>query len=380
MNKILYVSSSRADYGLLRRLIIETQKINQNTYLMVTGSHLSQEFGETFFEIRKDKIKKIIKKKILDNKFKEKEISGYLEKSIKATYQTIQKIKPDTLVILGDRYELLGSAIAATMSRIPITHLHGGEITSGAYDDSIRHSISKLSHLHFPVHEKYKKRLIQMGEDPTTIFNYGALGAHSIKNLRYTNKVDLEKKLNINLNKKIFLITFHPTTLEKRKSKYHIFNLLNALDKFKDEILIFTSSNFDHENKIIKREILNFVKKNRNTFFFSSLGHLNYISLMKISSVVIGNSSSGILETPTLGIPTVNIGNRQDGRIISKNIVNSKYEAVHIVKNIKKALSFNKTKLSKIGSPFYKKDTPKKIAKKIVNFKFNLKKKFVDLI
>lgn len=380
MNKILYVSSSRADYGLLRRLIIETQKINQNTYLMVTGSHLSQEFGETFFEIKKDKIKKIIKKKILDNKFNEKEISGYLEKSIKVTYQTIQKIKPDTLVILGDRYELLGSAMAATMSRIPITHLHGGEITSGAYDDSIRHSISKLSHLHFPVHEKYKKRLIQMGEDPTTIFNYGALGAHSIKNLRYTNKVDLEKKLNINLNKKIFLITFHPTTLEKRKSKYQILNLLNALDKFKDEILIFTSSNFDHENKIIKREILNFVKKNRNTFFFSSLGHLNYISLMKISSVVIGNSSSGILETPSLGIPTVNIGNRQDGRIISKNIVNSKYDAAHILKNIKKALSFNKTKLSKIGSPFYKKGTPKKIATKIVNFKFDLKKKFVDLI
>ena len=380
MNKILYVSSSRADYGLLRRLIIETQKINQNTYLMVTVSHLSQEFGETFFEIKKDKIKKIIKKKILDNKFNEKEISGYLEKSIKVTYQTIQKIKPDTLVILGDRYELLGSAMAATMSRIPITHLHGGEITSGAYDDSIRHSISKLSHLHFPVHEKYKKRLIQMGEDPTTIFNYGALGAHSIKNLRYTNKVDLEKKLNINLNKKIFLITFHPTTLEKRKSKYQILNLLNALDKFKDEILIFTSSNFDHENKIIKREILNFVKKNRNTFFFSSLGHLNYISLMKISSVVIGNSSSGILETPSLGIPTVNIGNRQDGRIISKNIVNSKYDAAHILKNIKKALSFNKTKLSKIGSPFYKKGTPKKIATKIVNFKFDLKKKFVDLI
>ena len=264
------------------------------------------------------------------------------------------------MVILGDRYELLGSAIAATMSRIPITHLHGGEITSGAYDDSIRHSISKLSHLHFPVHEKYKKRLIQMGEDPTTIFNYGALGAHSIKNIRYTNKVDLEKKLNINLNKKIFLITFHPTTLEKRKSKYQILNLLNALDKFKDEILIFTSSNFDHENKIIKREILNFVKKNRNTFFFSSLGHLNYISLMKISSVVIGNSSSGILETPTLGIPTVNIGNRQDCRIISKNIVNSKYEAAHIIKNIKKHFLLIRQNYQKLEVLFTKKVHQKK--------------------
>ncbi len=380
MKKILFISSSRADYGLLRNLILETQRLNPETYLMVTGSHLSKEFGETVFEIKKDRIKKIIKKKILEPKFREKNISNYIERTIKATSLIIKKIQPDTLVILGDRYELLGCAIAATIFRVPITHLHGGEITSGAYDDSIRHSISKLSHLHFPVHEKYRNRLIQLGESPKTIFNYGALGAHSIKNINFKSKVELERELKIKLDKKIFLITFHPTTLEKSKSKFQILNLLSALKKFSNEIKIFTSPNFDHENKVIKNEILNFIKKNKNSFFYSSLGHLNYISLMKISSFVIGNSSSGILETPSLGIPTINIGNRQKGRIISKNIINSNYETKHIVKNIRKAALLNKKKLQKIGSPFYKKGSPKQIAKKIIHFNFNLKKIFYDLI
>ena len=342
MKKILFVSSSRADYGLLRNLILETQRLNPETYLMVSGSHLSKEFGETLSEIKKDRIKKIIIKKILEPRFREKNISNYIERTIKATSRIIKKTQPDTLVILGDRYELLGCAIAATMLRVPITHLHGGEITSGAYDDSIRHSISKLSHLHFPVHEKYRNRLIQLGESPKTIFNYGALGAHSIKNMNFKSKLELERELKIKLDKKIFLITFHPTTLEKNKSKFQILNLLSALKKFNNEIKIFTSPNFDHENKVIKNEILNFVKKNKNSFFYSSLGHLNYISLMKISSIVIGNSSSGILETPSLGVPTVNIGNRQKGRIISKNIINSKYDTKYIVKNIRKAELLNK--------------------------------------
>lgn len=263
--------------------------------------------------------------------------------------------------------------------RIPIAHIHGGEVTTGAIDDSIRHSITKLSHLHFPIHEDYKKRLIQLGENPVTIFNYGGLGAHSIQNTKFKSKSNLEQELKINLDKKIFLITYHPTTLEKNKSNYQVSNLISALDKFKNVIKIFTSSNFDHENKTIKKKILNFTGKNKDTFFYSSLGHLNYVSLMKISSVVIGNSSSGVLETPSLGIPTVNIGNRQKGRIISDNVINSEYKKNDIIKNIKKALTFDKKRLLKIGSPFYKIDTPKKIAKKIISFRCDLKKDFIDL-
>ena len=382
MKKILFISSSRADYGLLRNVILETKKNKKiKVFVLVTGSHLSKQFGNTIKEIEKDGLKKnIIKKKILKKSFFEKDISNYISQTITSTSSTLDKIKPEKIVILGDRYELFGCAIASMSHRIPIAHIHGGEVTSGAIDDSIRHSISKLSHLHFPIHDEYKKRLIQLGENPETIFNYGGLGAHSIKNIKFKSKLDLENELKIKLDKKIFLITFHPTTLEKNKSKYQVSNLLSALDKSKDVIKIFTSPNFDHENKIIKRKILNFTYKNKNAFFYSSLGHSSYVSLMKISSLVIGNSSSGVLETPSLGIPTVNIGNRQKGRIISENIVNSKYEKNHIIKNIKKALILDKKKLSKIGSPFYKINTPKNIAKKIISFKCVLKKDFKDLI
>ncbi len=382
MKKILFISSSRADYGLLRNVIFETKKNKKvKVFILVTGSHLSKEFGNTIKEIEKDGLKKdIIKKRILKKNFFEKDISNYISQTIISTSNTLDKIKPEKIVILGDRYELLGCAIAGMSHRIPIVHIHGGEVTIGAIDDSIRHSISKLSHLHFPIHNDYKKRLIQLGENPKTIFNFGGLGANSIKNTKFKSKLNLEKDLNIKLDKKIFLITFHPTTLEKNASQYQINNLLSALDKFKSVIMIFTSTNFDHENKIIKNKILKFTNRNKNAFFYSSLGHLNYVSLMKISDLVIGNSSSGVLETPSLGIPTINIGNRQKGRIISKNVINSKYETKHIIKNIKKILNFDKKKLFKIGSPFYKPSTPKKIANKIISFECDLKKNFKDLI
>ena len=202
MKKILFVSSSRADYGLLRDVVLETQKINKKTYLMVTGSHLSNSFGKTIFEIKKDKIKNILKKKLLNKNFRDLDVSNYVAKSITLTSEIILKKKPDVLVLLGDRYELLGSAIAAMTFRIPIAHIHGGEVTRGAYDDSIRHAITKFSHLHFPIHDAYKKRLIQLGENPKTIFNYGGLGAHSISKSKILTKSKLEKNLKINLNKK----------------------------------------------------------------------------------------------------------------------------------------------------------------------------------
>lgn len=381
MKRILFITSSRADYGLLRNVIIETKKNKKiKVFIFVTGSHLSKNFGNTIKEIENDDLKvNLIKKKILKKKFNETDVSEYISQSIISTSKIIENIKPDNLVILGDRYELLGCAIASMSHRIPIAHIHGGEVTTGAIDDSIRHSISKLSHLHFPIHDDYRKRLIQLGENPKTIFNFGGLGAYSIKQTKFKSKKELEKILKIDLKKKIFLITFHPTTLEKNKSKYQISNLLSALEKFKDVIKIFTSTNFDHENDIINKEISNFVKKNKNAFFYSSLGHLNYISLLKITDVVIGNSSSGVLETPSLGVPTVNIGNRQDGRIMSKNIINSKYDKKTITDKIIIALSMNKKKLQKIESPFYKKNTPQNISKKIILFKYNIKKIFFDL-
>ena len=381
MKKILFISSSRADYGLLRNVIFETKKnLKTKVHILVTGSHLSKNFGNTIKEIENDGLKsKIIKKKILKKGFSDKDISIYISKTILSTSTTLEKIKPEKVVILGDRYELLGCAIAAMSHRIPIAHIHGGEVTTGAIDDSIRHSITKLSHLHFPIHEVYKKRLIQLGENPKTIFNFGGLGAYSINKTKFISKKKIEKELRIKFKDKIFLVTFHPTTLEINQSKNQILNLLSALKKFDDITIIFTSTNFDHENAIILKEISNFVKKNENAFFYSSLGHLKYISLMKITDVVVGNSSSGVLETPSLKVPTVNIGNRQNGRIISKNIINSNYEVKQIANSIKKALEMNKTKLKNIKDPFFKKNTPKNISKKIVSFKCNNQKFFFDL-
>ncbi len=375
MRKVLFITSSRADYGLLREVILETQKLNEETYLLVTGSHLSYEFGNTIKEIKKDNIKKIFTRNILDKKFSDEKISEYISKAIKITSEVLDKKKPDVIVILGDRYELLGSAIAAMISRTPIAHIHGGELTSGAYDDSIRHSITKLSHLHFPVHDEYKKRLIQLGENPKTIFNFGALGAYAISKMKFFKKLEIENILNIKLNKKIILATFHPVTLEKNTTKYYIMNLIKFLDKLDDYIIIFTSPNFDNESNTLKKEIINFVKKKNNVYFYKSLGNKLYISLMKNSFLVIGNSSSGVLETPTFGIRTINIGNRQEGRIMSNNIINCNYD----FNSINKAFLKSKKKMAKPLNPFFKKKTPIKIAKKILDFKFELKKKFFDI-
>jgi GDP/UDP-N,N'-diacetylbacillosamine 2-epimerase (hydrolysing) len=374
MKKILFVSSSRADFGLMRDVIIETQKMNRETFLLVTGSHLSNSFGNTISEIKKYKIKNIIKKKLLDNNFEDLDIASYVAKSINLTAKVIIKKKPDVLVLLGDRYELLGSAIAAMTFRVPIAHIHGGEVTEGAFDDSIRHSITKLSHLHFPIHDRYKKRLIQMGENPKSIFNYGGLGAHSILKTKLMNKNEIEKYLKISLKKKIILVTFHPVTLEKNRTEYQIKNLIKFLNTFEDTTIIITSSNFDSENKIIKKEFIKFLKK-KKAHYFNSLGNKVYVSLLKIAYLVVGNSSSGVLETPYFGTKTINIGSRQKGRIISNNIVNCKYD----FRSIYKAFLIIKNKTMEKSNIFLKKNTPNKIAKKILSFSYNLKKEFYDL-
>ena len=233
-----------------------------------------------------------------------------------------------------------------------------------------------MAHLHFPIHDQYKKRLIQLGENPKTIFNYGGLGAHSISKTKLLTKSNLEKLLKISLEKKIALVTFHPVTLEKNRSEFQIKNLIKFLNSLKDMTIIITSSNFDNENSIIKKELLKFSKK-KKTYYFNSLGNSVYISLMKLAYLVIGNSSSGVLETPSFGTNTINIGDRQKGRIISKNIINCGYS----YESIRAAfIQINKNKnKKKIINPFLKKNTPNKIAKKILNFKYEIKKQFYDI-
>lgn len=376
MRKILFITSSRADYGLMKNLILETQKINKQTYLLVTGSHLSPEFGGTYEEIKKDNIRKVFKKKILEKKFKDKNIDNYFSNSIKITSNFIKNKKPNVIVILGDRYELLGCAIAAMLLRVPIAHIHGGELSIGAYDDSIRHSITKLSHLHFPIHDIYKKRLIQMGENPKTIFNFGSLGSYSINKEKLFTKDEIEKILNINLNKKILLVTFHPITLEKNKSKFYLKNLIKFLGKLDNYFIIISSSNFDSEAIALKEKLVKFSKKKKNVLFKNSFGRKLYLSLMKIAFVVIGNSSSGVLETPSFGVRTINIGDRQKGRIITPNVINCDYK----YESIKNAFyKVTKKIMKKTSNPFLKKNTTRKIANKLLNFEFKIKKEFFDI-
>ena len=267
------------------------------------------------------------------------------------------------------------------LQRVPIAHINGGELTEGAYDDFIRHSISKMSQIHFTSHEIYKKRLIQMGEIKKNIFNYGSLGAYLTKNTKLLNKKQILKKIKIKNLNKYFVITFHPITLEKKNSKKYFKNLLDCLVKYKDFNLIFTFPNADNESKDIISFLKKFKKRYRNIIIFKSMGIKNYFSLIKYSSGLIGNSSSGILEAPTFKIPILNIGDRQKGRIYAPSILNSDYTKKNIEINLKKILSYNFRKnLRKTKNIFYKKNTVVNIANKLINIdNITLKKKFFDI-
>ncbi len=371
--KIAVITSTRADYGLLKNLILILQNSKSFDFkLIVCGSHLLKKFGNTISEIENDKIK--ISKKIKINIKKDKpfDASNFFLKIGTSINTYFQGTKLDGVILLGDRYEILSIASIAKIYNIPIIHLHGGESTYSLIDESIRHSITKLACLHFTSHHKYKSRLVKMGENPKNIFNFGGLGASNIKKTKLLQLNLIEKKLKIKIKKKYFLITFHPITLYNNKTKIEFINLLEALNKFKDTTFIFTSPNLDVDYQIIIKLIKEFQKKNKNSYFFKSLGSKVYYSLMKHSSAVVGNSSSGILEAPSFNVPTVNIGGRQDGRIQAISVINSKGEAKNIETALKKALSQKfKHKLKGNINPYYKKNTEIKIAN-MIKFK-NLK-------
>lgn len=386
IKNISIISSTRADYGILRNLIFKLQKdkkINLNFY--ITGSHLLKNFGSTIKEIKKDKIK--IKKKI-KLKFSNDtalEISKATTECIKKFANEFYKSKPHLIIILGDRYEIFGVAIAAMFCRIPIAHIHGGESTEGNMDEGIRHAITKISHLHFVSTNKYYNRLVSMGEKKKFIYNVGSLGVENVKSFNFLSKEQLEKKLKLNFKKKIFVITVHPETLKPESEiKKNILIILKALKKFNDKILIFTKSGADIGYKIIDKEIKNFCKKNKNSFYFKSLGQEVYFSICKIADCVIGNSSSGIIEIPSLSVPTVDIGERQKGRTRGNSVLNTKIDVKSIINSIKKAL-FIKNLLNnnkfKVINPYEKKNTKTNICKilKKIKTKNILIKSFQDV-
>lgn len=380
MIKVGIITATRAEYGLLKPLYLELSKYkNVDCKLIVTGTHLSKKYGMTVSNIKNDKINIYKKIKIIDDK-KNENVADIFSNSVVLFDKLFRKERFDTIVLLGDRYETLAFAIAAMFNNIPICHIHGGETTEGAIDEAIRHSITKMSYLHFTSCEEYKKRVIQLGENPKRVFNVGSLGVENIVKAKLLTKKELCKDLGLNLDK-YFVVTYHPVTLNNNIQMSDFKNLLLALSAYKDYQVIFTKSNADSGGNKINSLIDKYVKAHNNVSSFFSLGTKRYLSLVKYSSTVIGNSSSGIIEAPALLIPTVNVGERQKGRIRVKSIIDCKDDKDSIIKAINRAINFNPS-LKFSDLPFYKNNTSKLIAKKITNVfskRINLMKKFYDL-
>jgi GDP/UDP-N,N'-diacetylbacillosamine 2-epimerase (hydrolysing) len=313
--KIALITATRAEYGLLFWLLkeIESDK-NLILELYVTGMHLSEAFGLTYKEIEKEfTITQKIPLSLDDDS--SQGLSQDMATLQMAMTQILSERKPDILVILGDRYEMLSCAIAAMVTNTPIAHIHGGETTQGAMDEAIRHSITKMAHLHFCATQSYKKRVIQLGEDPKRVFFVGGMGIDNIKKLSLLDKEAFEQSIDFKLAKRNLLVTFHPTTLENNSSKKQFMELLKAIDSLQDTHTIFTKANSDKDGKIINTLIDNYVAKHPQTSVaFHSLGQLRYLSALQFVDVVVGNSSSGLLEVPSFQKATINIGERQKGR------------------------------------------------------------------
>lgn len=382
MIKIATISSTRADFGLLKNLIKKLNRNNFKTRLIATGTHFSKQYGYTYRDILKNKIKidEKINKKI--NTSNPLGISKIMSDHIFESSKIFEKLKPDLIILLGDRYEILASAIAAHICCIPIAHIHGGELTNGIIDDAFRHSITKLSQIHFVANKIYKKRVIQLGENPKKVFNVGGMGVDSIKATSTFSKAELEKILNIKFSEKNLLINFHPETLNKNSAKIQTQELLSSLKNLKNTSLFFTMPGAENENLDIIKQIKKFVKKNDGSYFFKSLGHKKYFSFLKIVDGMIGNSSSGLLEMPSFRKATINLGDRQSGRIKSKSVLDTKIKKKNITRSIKKIYSkkfINKIKNCK--NPYGDGGASNKIVKLLKKMKINnlINKKFYDI-
>ncbi|EAH5886988.1 UDP-N-acetylglucosamine 2-epimerase (hydrolyzing) [Campylobacter upsaliensis] len=378
--KIALVSATRAEWYLLWNLAKEFEKDEKiELLLLVTGAHLSESFGNTYKEIEKD-FNITHKIPILENNDDKLSLAKSLAVAVSAFAEAFETLKPDAVVILGDRYEMLGVASAALMMHIPIIHLCGGELTLGAMDDSIRHSISKMASLHFVSTKAYKKRLMQLGEEKKRIFNVGSLAGENVKKLKLLSKKELESELGLSL-KNFLLITYHSETLNLQNTKKEVQILLDFLDTLKDITLIFTKANADENGLLINQALENYCLKNSHKAkLFDNLGALKYLSALKHAKAVVGNSSSGICESGFFKTPCINIGDRQKGRIRGDNIIDCK------MKDLKKAFKRLeskefKEKMKHFKNPFESKKSPSIFIKDVIkntNLATILQKDFVD--
>ena len=343
MRKICVVTGTRAEYGLMSRLIrmindSDTTKLQ----LIATNMHLSSRYGNTYKEILADGINIDKQVPIIDERAGDNatETLFSMSRALQGFAKAYAELQPDMVLLLGDRYEILAAATAAMIERIPIAHIHGGEITEGAYDDAIRHSITKMSHLHFPSTEEYRRRIIQMGEQPEMVFNVGALGVENIKKLPLMTKEEIETDLLFTINEKTILVTYHPVTLGNHTAEQDIKDFIEALEERTDLRIIFTMPNSDTGGQTIADAINAFVANNADRAkAYKSLGVKRYLSVMKYAGAVVGNSSSGVLEAPSFGIPTLNIGDRQKGRIAADSVHNCDTDKDSILKGLDTVMS-----------------------------------------
>lgn len=383
--KICIVTATRAEYGLLRTLIERVRREETLELLLaVTGAHLEPRYGNTVEEIRKDDLPIDACLPILTQGDAPQDVSRVMANAITAFTDYFMARKPDMVVLLGDRYETLGIAIAALTCQIPISHIHGGETTEGAMDEAIRHAITKMSHLHFTACAAYRQRVIQLGEQPDRVYNVGALGVENIRTLPLLTKEEAGAQLSFSLAEPYALITFHPVTLEQQTQGKQVQALFAALEQFPQLRLIFTKSNADSGGLEINALIDGYVDAHpQRAIAFFSMGYLRYLSAMQGCAMVLGNSSSGILEAPALHVPTVDIGDRQKGRLAAASVIHCEAEQEPIAEAIAQALSpaFRQV-CSTVENPFGDGHTSEQIVS-IIKEKLvegiSLKKKFYDV-
>ena len=381
--KICVVTGSRADYGLLRLVMkgIEAEP-SLTLQIIATGMHLSPTFGLTYKEIEGDGFKLDQKVECLSSSDSPGAIAEATGKALSGCAKALDELRPDLVLVLGDRFEIFAACSAALLARIPIAHIHGGEVTAGAYDEAFRHSITKMSSIHFVATEEYKNRVIQLGEDTSTVHLVGGLGVDSIKELKLLSKEEVEQRLSIKFANKSLLVTFHPATLEEQSPAEQMSELLAALSNKPDTTLIFTMPNADTGGLAIRDQIQSFVEKNANAYTFESLGQLNYLSCMAIVDGIVGNSSSGILEAPTLRVGTINIGHRQLGRIQAESIINSAANREQLKVALEKIYSTAfQSRLQTCRSPYGEGGASKEIVKVLRDSSFEgiIEKTFNDL-
>jgi GDP/UDP-N,N'-diacetylbacillosamine 2-epimerase (hydrolysing) len=381
--RICVVTGTRAEYGLLRWVIDQLKWSGEvSLQIIATGMHLSPEFGLTVRSIEDDGYEVDRKVEMLLSSDTSVGLAKSVGVGVMGFADAIHDLKPDLLLLLGDRFEILSAAIAAMMARVPIAHIHGGEATEGLIDESIRHSLTKMSHLHFVATEQYRRRVIQLGEQPSSVFNVGGLGVDAIRRVTRLGRSELEKSLGIRLLERNVLVTFHPVTLESHSAEAQMTELLAVLGQMNDTGIVFTMPNADTDGRVLIRQINEFCLSHSNAWAFVSLGQQRYFSCVDLVDIVIGNSSSGLTEVPSFRKPTINIGDRQKGRVKCSSVIDCSPDRVSISRAIQYARSLEfEAVLKSTVNPYGDGGASEAIVDILVRYSLEglLKKRFYDL-